>query len=435
MVVALAVSGCSGDEAPAVETAPVGRGTVTEYVEAPAVITARASSTVTATASGRIASIEVRDGQRVRRGKVLIVVKSPSAQKALRQASAADAQAASAGNVSLPRTSIAASQSQADAAAASAFATARDAARAIPIAAARQRALAQIARAQAAYAAARAQGQQATSNLNQGVAALERSLSNLAGIQRQQTKAALAAAQATVDGLIIRAPVGGRVQLGGVPAAGGSDLSSLVGSLPESLQGSASSLLGGSDGNESTAGTLTVGAPVSAGSTVATVTDVSVLSASALVDETDILLVEPGVGADIELDAVPDASYAGVVRTINQQPTASSRGGVAYTVVLSFRGGTMSDGGPAPRPRPGMSAVARLQVREAVGVVAVPAAAVFRDTVGDAVWVVDGGVIERRAVTLGAQGADTIEVSDGLAEGEVVVVRGADQVRDGQSLP
>ena len=82
-----------------------------------------------------------------------------------------------------------------------------------------------------------------------------------------------------------------------------------------------------------------------------------------------------------------------------------------------------------------MSAVARLQVREAVDVIAVPAAAVFRDGTGEAVWVVEGGVVERRAVTLGAQGVDTLEILTGLGEGETVVVRGADQVRAGQTLP
>jgi RND family efflux transporter MFP subunit len=161
---------------------------------------------------------------------------------------------------------------------------------------------------------------------------------------------------------------------------------------------------------------------------------VSILSVTASVDETDVLLVEPGVKADIELDAVPEATYAGVVRSIDLQPTASSRGGVSYVVRLSLDGGTSADGSPAPVPRPGMSAVARLQVRESVDVVAVPAAAVFRDETGDAVWVVTDGTVERRAVTLGAQGVDTIEVSGGLTEGETVVVRGADQVRAGQSL-
>jgi HlyD family secretion protein len=433
-VAAVLVTSCSGDPDPVVETSAVGRSTVVEVVEAPAAVAARATATVTATASGTVASLEVADGDQVERGEVLLRLRSPSAQKALRQAEAADRQAASSSSVSLPRADLSASQQQADAAAASAFRAARQAAKAIPDSQARQQALAQVAQAQAAYAAARAQGRRATDNLNSGVSALERSLASLARTQRQQTALALAAAQATVDGLVVRSPLSGVVALGAT-AGSGSDASGLLGSLPESLQGTASSLLGGSTGGSSTSGTLTVGAPVSAGSTIATVTDISVLSVTASVDETDVLLVSPGVKADIELDAVPDATYAGEVTSVDLQPTSSSRGGVSYVVRLTLDGGTAADGSPAPVPRPGMSAVARLLVREAVDVVAVPAAAVFRDGDGDAVWVVVDGTVERRAVRLGAQGVDSIEIAEGLVEGETVVVRGADQVRSGQSLP
>ncbi len=429
------LAGCSGAADPGVETAPVSRSTVIEVVEAPAVVTARSSATVTASASGRVASIEVDDGDVVERGDVLLRLRSASARRGLKQAKQADAQAAQAASVTLPRTSVAASQQQADQAAAEAFSTARRAARSIPDPATRSAALARVAQAEAAYAAARSQGQQAAQNLNAGTAALEDALGSLAGAQRIQTKAAVAAAQAAVDGLVVRAPVAGVVQLGAVPGATGGDVSALIDSLPDAVQGSASSLLGADGGSASTTGSLSVGAPVSAGSTLASVTDISTLSVTASVDETDVLLVEPGVEADIELDAVPDASYAGVVLSIDVQPTTSGRGGVAYTVRLSLEGGTGADGRPAPRPRPGMSAVARLQVREAVDVLAVPAAAVFRDAEGEAVWVVESDLVERRAVTLGAQGVDTVEVTTGLSEGEIVIVRGADQVRDGQRVP
>ncbi len=431
----LLLTACSGGDDPVVETAAVGRSTVVEVVEAPATIAARATATVSAAASGTVASLEVADGDSVRRGEILLVLRSPSAQKALRQAKKADRNAAQSGSVTLPRTDLSASQRQADAAAANAFRTAREAARAIPDPTARAQALGQVAQAKAAYATARAQGQQATASLNAGVSALEASLAGLARAQRQQSTLALASAQATVDALEVRAPLTGIVSLGATAGGGGSDVSALVDSLPESVQGQASSLLGGSGGGASTTGTLTVGAPVSAGSIVATVTDVSTLSVAASVDETDVLLVEPGVLADVELDAVPDASYAGTVTSIDLQPTASSRGGVSYVVRLSFDGGTAADGSPAPTPRPGMSAVARLKVREAVDVIAVPASAVFRDELGDAVWTVEGGVVERRAVTLGAQGTDTIEITSGVDPGETVVVHGADQVRAGQTLP
>ena len=98
-------------------------------------------------------------------------------------------------------------------------------------------------------------------------------------------------------------------------------------------------------------------------------------------------------------------------------------------------GGTLVDGSPAPRPRPGMSAVASLRVLTSENVVAVPVAAVFRDGEQDAVWVVVDGVPEERVVTLGAQGEEYLEIVDGVREGETVVVRGADQVVAGEELP
>ena len=70
-----------------------------------------------------------------------------------------------------------------------------------------------------------------------------------------------------------------------------------------------------------------------------------------------------------------------------------------------------------------------------VPTVTVPASAVVRDGDRDAVWVVDGRVARRRVVTVGTQGEDSVEVSQGLRVGEQVVVRGADRVRDGQELP
>ena len=82
-----------------------------------------------------------------------------------------------------------------------------------------------------------------------------------------------------------------------------------------------------------------------------------------------------------------------------------------------------------------MSAVARLQVRTATDAVAVPVAAVFRDQGRDTVWAVENGRAERREVVLGAQGTDEVQVTEGLQVGEVIVVRGADRVVEGQQIP
>jgi RND family efflux transporter MFP subunit len=178
-----------------------------------------------------------------------------------------------------------------------------------------------------------------------------------------------------------------------------------------------------------------VGSPVSSGDPILTITDVSTLSLRAAVDETDVLLVRKGVKADVELDAVPGASYRAVVRNVDLSPTTSTRGGVTYVVRLDLGGGTLPDGLPAPKPRPGMSAVAALLVAIERDTLAVPVSAVFRDGERDAVWIVDDGVAETRTVSLGAQGADFLQITDGLEVGDVIVTSGADQVREGQELP
>jgi RND family efflux transporter MFP subunit len=174
---------------------------------------------------------------------------------------------------------------------------------------------------------------------------------------------------------------------------------------------------------------------VSAGDPLLTVTDVSTLSLAAEVDETDVLLVTKGVKADVEFDAVPGAAYRAVVRNVDLTPVTSSRGGVSYVVRLDLRGGTTVAGEPAPVPRPGMSAVASLRVKVAKDVVAVPVSSVFRDGDADAVWLVVGGLARLTPVVVGAQGADDVEIVDGLAEGDQVVVSGADLVTEGQPVP
>src|SRR5690606_20687555 len=116
-------------------------------------------------------------------------------------------------------------------------------------------------------------------------------------------------------------------------------------------------------------------------------------------------------------------------------PSPSTRGGVTYRVHLDLNRGTWPDGQLAPTPRPGMSAVAHLQAAEATAALVVPATAILRVDDADVVWVVRDGRAERTEVTLGVTGEELVEVVSGLQEGDQIVVRGADQVTEGQRLP
>ena len=153
------------------------------------------------------------------------------------------------------------------------------------------------------------------------------------------------------------------------------------------------------------------------------------------VDETDVLLVEPGVAAEVELDAAVGARYPATVTAVDLLPSPATRGGVTYRVHLELGEGTWPDGEPAPAPRPGMSAVATLQVAEATDSLVVPATAILRMDGADVVWAVRDGRAERTEVTLGVTGEDLVEVVAGLAEGDQIVVQGADQVTEGQQVP
>jgi HlyD family secretion protein len=427
------LSACHSSGTPPIVVDSVGRATVVEIVEAPASAVPSSTTTLSSPATGTVATLRVRDGQQVSAGRLLMVINSPQAHRALGQAQQAQA-AASGGAVSITPIDVAATRQRADAAAARAFAVARQAAQAIVDPVTRAQALTRLAQAEAQYRAASAQTAAALAQLNAGVSSLAAAASSLGAAQQAQAALALQAAQHAVDDLRVTAPIAGRVTLGSGGGGSGGGGSGALASLPSGLQGQAQSLLGGASSSSTTAGALRPGAHVTAGSTLVTVTDLTPMTLRAEVDETDILLVRPGVKADVTFDAVPGATYEARVLSVDVNPTTSSRGGVAYPVRLTLGVGRFTDGRIAPRPLPGMSAVAALRVRTAVDAIAVPASAVFREGSQDDVWLVTGGVAHKHPVSLGAQGEAVVQVIDGLSVGDQIVTHGADQVQEGQHV-
>lgn len=389
-------------------------------------------------AAGTVGTLAVESGDEVEAGEVLLTVSSPAAEDALAAAERAAAEIGD-GEVGVPESGGVADGPAAQAAA-DAFDDAESAAEVLPEGPARDSLLAQIASSRAAYEAAQAQAQDAVDRFQSGLGSLAEAVESLSAAGRIQAESAVTAARRTVDALTIRAPAAGVVTLGtGGGGASGGGLPEgfserLLQDLPSGA-GAAGDLLGGGAGPAAGAGTLTVGTPVSAGAVLATVIDDSELTLRAEVDETDVLAVEEGIPADVQLDAVPGAVYPATVRGVDLAPTASARGGVTYAVTLTLADGESADGGDAPRPRPGMSAVVSLRVEETEDVISVPASAIVRDRPQEAVWVVSDGELVRREITVGAEGDSHVEVRDGLDAGDRVVIRGADTVREGDDAP
>ncbi|MEW2381038.1 efflux RND transporter periplasmic adaptor subunit [Micromonospora sp. NPDC047707] len=426
---------CGGEESP-VALAAAGRAAVAEVVDAPATVTARAAATLTAAADGTLASLRVQPGQRVRRGQVLAVIDSPQAEERLRQAREALAAARRAGRGG-GGGGLTGGLRGTDRAADETYAAARAAAAKIGDPQLREALLLQVRDAQQRYENAARAADRAVRAVQRGVSNLNAAVGALATAQRLQAQQAYDLAKATVDALTLRAPIGGVVQAGGTTTGGGVPPDALAGLLG----GGAATGLDPSALRPVPAGpppgvdvAVPVGGLVTAGTPVLTIVDTGQLGLLAEVDETDVLLVKAGLAATVELDAVPGATYEATVRSVDVLPTTSARGGVGYRVRLALGAGRFGEGEPAPIPRPGMNAVVRLQVREATDAVTVPASAVFSADGRDVVWVVRDGRAERAAVTVGVQGQDLVQIVRGVQAGDRVVVRGADQVRDGQEL-
>ena len=190
--------------APQIIVARVARATVTEVVEAPATVTAKATATVSATSDGTVAELRVREGQQVRAGQVLLRIESPSARRPLRQAKAADAEAAVGRIGPCRRWRPVRRSAQADAAARAGVhprAPRRPADRrpggTSPGAGRR-------AGVEAQYAAARARPAARSRSSRPGFGSLSDAVSALSSAQRIQTRAAVEAARRTVAGLVVR---------------------------------------------------------------------------------------------------------------------------------------------------------------------------------------------------------------------------------------
>ena len=445
LVVGLVLSGCDsgGDGRFAAE--PARTAEVVERVSAPGAVQAAGQAELKAPAAARVERLVVKDGQEVRSGQLVAELSSEQVDDQLRQAQAAVDAASSLGGVAptLPTGAALSAfqqvQSQVTATSSAVIAALRTALPLVPRAQ-RTRLEARIDRAQVRVAELERQADQAAEEAgaaaNAQADSLRRSIQAATAAQRGQAELALDLAQDQQDRLTLRSPLAGTVQLGR-SGSGGTSLPQVQG-LPAGAEEALQGLAGGGTQAAATGPPLRVGSEVAAGQTVATVFDVSDLLVAAEVDETDIALVKPGQTAQVELDAFPQATFGAKVRRVAVAPTPgqSAAGGVTYQVDLTLGGAEAGSGGEAePIPRVGMTATAAIEVRRATDQLSVPGSALVGRSGGQAVFVIDNGKVRLRPVQVAADGEDRVAVASGLREGERVVSRGAERLRDGQDWP
>jgi membrane fusion protein (multidrug efflux system) len=196
-------------------------------------------------------------------------------------------------------------------------------------------------------------------------------------------EARVAAARAHLDDTVIRAPFAGRVGLRRV----------------------------------------SIGSLISPGTVITTLDDTGTIKLDFTIPETFLAAVRPGLDITARSVAYPDAIFAGAVTSIDSRVDPSTRS-ITVRAALPNAEGLL---------KPGMFLTVRLS-RGVVDALLVPEQALVPEQGDMFVFVVEGGAAAKRLVRIGERRVGDVQVTTGLAVGELVVTEGTQRLRDGSAV-
>jgi len=174
---------------------------------------------------------------------------------------------------------------------------------------------------------------------------------------------------------------------------------------------------------------------VSPGQPVIVLSDLAALEVDVNLDETDVAQVMVGQDARLTVDAFPGVELAGEVTTI--APVAQVQAGVVlYPVTVRLKPANPStNAGQVPRLRAGMTADVTVITANRENVLVIPLRAV--KTEGEHAYVdrLVAGKVERVEVELGMMTETEVEITSGVAEGDVVIVVATPTQGSGDAVP
>ncbi len=140
------------------------------------------------------------------------------------------------------------------------------------------------------------------------------------------------------------------------------------------------------------------------------------LELKATVDEIDIAKVTLRQKAELSLDAIPDIKPVGEVTYIS--PLSRTEGGViVYDIKVSV------DASKYPAMKSGMTARADIIIDKRTAALTITERAIYQNAKGDlAVKVKTGTLIQEQVIKTGISDGIDIEVTEGLKEGDIVVI-------------
>ena len=169
---------------------------------------------------------------------------------------------------------------------------------------------------------------------------------------------------------------------------------------------------------------VSVGDYVTRGTRVATIVRIDPMRVELTVPEQAVSLVSVGQSVKLSVDAYPDESFDAQVKFVAPALRADQRALTVEAVAAN----------PDGRLKPGLFATASIRRPQSEPALLVPETAVETVSGTSRVYVVRGDTIEERIVTLGDHIEDEIEITSGIAAGDVVAADPKGRLTDGAKV-
>ncbi|MEJ2128519.1 MAG: efflux RND transporter periplasmic adaptor subunit [Woeseiaceae bacterium] len=167
-----------------------------------------------------------------------------------------------------------------------------------------------------------------------------------------------------------------------------------------------------------------LGQSIEANSVAFRITDTSELVAYLQIPQSELAKFASGHQATLEVDSMPNAEFAATIVRIS--PTIDTRNGTfRATAVINNATGDLV---------PGMFARFTIAYEMHANALLIPNSAVVSEDEQTSVYVVSDGAVSRRPVETGIADDGRVEILDGLAEDEEIVVVGHSGLRDGSKV-
>ncbi|MBK1664040.1 efflux transporter periplasmic adaptor subunit [Rhodospirillum rubrum] len=168
---------------------------------------------------------------------------------------------------------------------------------------------------------------------------------------------------------------------------------------------------------------LDVGARVSEGERLTTLDDLSSVDVEFAVPEIHFGRLRPGMAIEATSQAFPGRIFTGAIDRIDSRIGEMSRAFRVRAILPNPQGLLPS----------GLFLTVSIVIEERPALM-VPEEAIQAEAGGSVVYVIQGGAVRRQPIVLGQRTGTAVEVRSGLAEGDQVVSRGIQRLRDGSPV-